>query len=338
VQQVIAEFCEAVTATRHVRKHGQPRARYPWKKARFRDVIYTNQDAHIKNGVLILPNGRSGPLRIPLPKERPLPGRLLEVRVCLGRVLLVCESAERRPAQQTTIGVDLGVNSLIAATDGQRAVVISGRQAKAIARQRNKNLAALSSKQAHKTKGSGRWKRLQRRKARTLARHRRRMKDLIHKATRQVAAAFPGATCYIGKPFNDAAHKSNSIWAQMVSQAATATIIQQLDYKTAGAIQIDEAYTSQTCPGCGRRHKCKRTYRCPDCGIVGPRDVVGATNILVVGRTGALQQGVTLPPEVRFVYPVRQQVSRKRPGSRAGTPHVARGARGFGTTTRSPRR
>ena len=144
-------------------------------------------------------------------------------------------------------------------------------------------------------------------------------------------------TCYSGKPFNDAARKATGIWAQMVSQAATAKIIQQLDYKTAGAIQVDEAYTSQTCPGCSRRQKCKRTYRCQECGIVGPRDVVGATNILVVGRTGALQQGVTLPPEVRFVDPVRQQVSRRHPGSRAGTPHVARGVRGFGTTTRSPR-
>jgi putative transposase len=229
------------------------------------------------------------------------------------------------------------VNTLIAATDGQRALLISGREAKAIMQCRNKNLAAISKKQAHKREGSRRWKRLQRRRAKTRAKDRRRMNDLVHKATRQVAEAFPGATCYVGEPFNEAAQKMDGVWAQQVSQAANAKIIQQLDYKTAGAIQVDEGYTSQTCPSCGHRQRCKRLYRCQRCGIVAPRDVVGATNIRSVGRTGAIQQGVALPPEVKFVHPVTHKVSRSHPGSRAGTPHVARGTRGFGATTRSPR-
>jgi transposase len=217
----------------------------------------------------------------------------------------------------------LGVNTLIAATDGQRAVLISGRQVKATVQRRNKNLAAMTKRQARKTKGSGRWKRLQRRKARTLAKDRSRMNDLIHKATRQVAEAFPGATCYVGEPFNEAAQTMNRVGAQMVSQVAGAKIIQQLDYKTCGAIRVDEAYTSQTCPGCGRRRTCKRVYWCPHCGIAAPRDVVGSTNILSVGRTGAIQQGVALPTEVRFVHPVK--VSRRQPGSSSGPPDIARG-------------
>jgi hypothetical protein len=83
VQQIIGEFCEAVNGTRQLRKTGHPEASYPWKKRRYRDVVYTNQDARIRDGVLILPNGRSGPLHIRLPKDRPLPGRLMEVRVCM---------------------------------------------------------------------------------------------------------------------------------------------------------------------------------------------------------------------------------------------------------------
>src|SRR5437763_14356614 len=42
VQQIIGEFCEAVNGTRQVRKNGHAEARYPWKKARYRDVVYTN--------------------------------------------------------------------------------------------------------------------------------------------------------------------------------------------------------------------------------------------------------------------------------------------------------
>jgi putative transposase len=43
----------------------------------------------------------------------------------------------------------------------------------------------------------------------------------------------------------------------------------------------NEAYTSQTCPGCGKRKKPKgRVYKCSRCGFVGHRDAVGAMNIL----------------------------------------------------------
>ena len=334
VQQIIGEFCEAVNSTRQLRKNGYPDARYPWKKPRYRDVVYTNQDARIRDKRLLLPNGRSGLLRIHLPHNRPVPGRLMEVRLCLGRILLVCAVDDQPIAQRTVIGVDLGVNTLIAATDGSRAVLISGQQAKAIVQRRNKTLASISTRQSRFTKGSRRWKRLQRRKARTLAKDRRRLNDLSHKATRQIAVAFPHATCYVGEPFNNAAETIRRVQAQQVSQAANAKIIRQLSYKTCGAIQVDEAYTSQTCPSCGRRNKNKRVYHCPHCGIVAPRDVVGCTNILSVGRHGMIQQGVTLPTDVQFRHPLK--VSRRHPGSRADTPHVARGVRTFGTTTRSP--
>jgi transposase len=49
----------------------------------------------------------------------------------------------------------------------------------------------------------------------------------------------------------------------------------------------DEAYTSQTCPHCGHRHKPKgRLYSCPACGFQAHRDVVGQINILSRYRYG----------------------------------------------------
>ena len=89
----------------------------------------------------------------------------------------------------------------------------------------------------------------------------------------------------------------------------------QLDYKTCGALQVNEAYSSQTCPMCGRRRTCRRMYRCR-CGIVAPRDVVGATNILSVGRHGSIQPGTPLPTAVCYAHPVN--VSRSHPGSSSG--------------------
>ncbi len=315
-QQIIGEFIEAVNATRQLRKNGHGEARYPWKRPLYRDVVYTNQDARIRSNRLVLPNGTSGTLRIPLPRDRLLPGRLMEARLCLGHVLLTCEIPAEARHQRTVVGVDLGVNTLIAATDGTKAVLISGREAKATVQWRNKRLASAVSRQSTMLKGSRRWRRVQRRKKQMLAKARRRMNDLIHKATHRVAQEFPGATCYVGTPFNDASRTMNGVWAQQVSQASNEKIARQLDYKTSGAIQVDEHYSSQTCPHCGAQNKCRRVYRCRNCGIVAPRDVVGSTNILCIGLHEEMRVGQSLATEIVYVRPVK--VFRREPDSALG--------------------
>jgi putative transposase len=212
-QRIIGEFYEAVDSCRRLRKNGHTEARYPWRMRRYHDEIYTNQDARIRDGRLMLPHSKRGTLRIRLPEAMTLPGRLMEVRLSYGRVRLICAIPGTPRPQQTTIGVDLGVNTLIAATDGQKALLISGRAAKATVRYRNKQLARLSQAQSGKAKGSHRHKRLQRRKYRMLGKTARRIRDLCHKATRQVAEAFPNATCYVGEPFNDAAQHAGRVRA-----------------------------------------------------------------------------------------------------------------------------
>jgi len=83
-QQLIGEFCAAVDSCRQLRKNGQTEARYPWRRPRYRDVTYTNQDARIRDGRLILPHGKSGTLRIRLPDTIIVAGRLTEVRLSYG--------------------------------------------------------------------------------------------------------------------------------------------------------------------------------------------------------------------------------------------------------------
>ena len=203
--------------------------------------------------------------------------------------------------------MDLGVNTLIAATDGEKVILISGRAAKATIQYRNKQLARLQQAQSSKTKGSRRYKRLQRRKYQMLDKTKRRIRDLCHKATRQVAEAFPGATCYVGEPFNDAAQRTGRVQAQQVSTACTRKLIQQLDYKTAGAITLSEAYSSQTCPVCGERSKHRRIYRCPHCGATGPamrwaRSISWPSVSMV-----RCSQVVPLPQQVKYLRPWPRQ-------------------------------
>src|SRR5258708_23167118 len=221
----------------------------------------------MREGGLLLPHGQNGTLRIPLPSTVTLPSRLMEVRLSSGVVRLICQIPDEPRPQQTIIGVDLGVNTLLAATDGQKVVLISGRKAKAKAKAtiqyRNQQLACLSAKQSPLTNGARRWKRVQRRTYRMLDKSKRQVRDLCHTATVPVVRAFPGALCSVGEPFNEAAQRQGRGQAEQVSAAGTAPVIGQLYAKTAGAITGDEADSSQTCPVCRRRSTPGRIYPSP---------------------------------------------------------------------------
>jgi putative transposase len=335
-QQIVAEFCDALGATTKARKAQKAAgkevtARYPWRsRARYRDVPYTNQDAVLRDGVLRLSHGRGGtpPLYVSLPKGRALPGRVMEASLAYGVVQLVCEVlAAATVPDAPVIGVDLGVNTLLAATDGTTAVLVSGREAKAIVRYRNKASAELSSRIDRSPKGSKRRTRLARAKYRMLDKSARKLKDTLHKATRIVAASFPDHRVIVGRPFNDAARKTGRRQAQQVSSASTAKLIAMLAYKMVGATEVPEPYSSQTCPGCGCLQKCKRVYTCA-CGWSAPRDVVGAVNIRAIGMHGAMRPEQPVPSRITFVRPLRKypaapQGAAGRPG---GTPAPARAA------------
>ena len=82
-----------------------------------------------------------------------------------------------------------------------------------------------------------------------------------------------------------------------------------IEYKTeADGIVVSlgkEQHTSQTCPNpnCGHRHKPKgRVHKCPACGFVGHRDVVGSANILSRRLFNSLALVPAVEPTYRFAY------------------------------------
>ena len=320
VQQTIADFCEAIASAESLRKRGEE-YEYPHKKPRYRQVIFTNQGAKVRNGLLSLPCGKAGRLAVRLPKGVRFPGRLMEVRLNYGCVEMVCESADEEQSGGPIIGIDLGVNTVIAATDGAKAILVSGRDIKATLQLRNKRLAEITAKQSRKTKGSRRHKRLQRCKYRMLSAAKNKVRDLCHKATRKVAEVFPNAKAYVGEPFNDAAQKMGRKQAQTVASACNRKIISLLNYKLAACIEVKEAYSSQTCPVCGERSKHHRTYRC-QCGYSAPRDVVGCTNIRTIGMDGVMRPGCSVPNAIQWRYPSKYPSTTL--GSHADTMQVAR--------------
>ena len=280
VQQICKEFIEAIDSARQKRLKGDAEARYPWKtRQRYRAVTFTNQAPRIRGRRMVLPcgrvEGRRAYLSVTLPKGFQHPGKLSEIRLEFAKLSLVYKVCdETREESQGVVGVDPGVNTLLAATDGEKVVLVSGRAVKSMVQYRNKALGEITRRQSCHKKGSKRWKRLQKAKRKMLARQRRKVRDAVHKATRAVADAFPGHRAIMGKPFNDAARKLRRTNAQTVSQAVNGMIARYLDYKMAGCEQDDEHYTSQTCPVCGERRKCGRIYSCKSCGLSAPRDAV----------------------------------------------------------------
>ncbi|OLF40727.1 RNA-guided endonuclease TnpB family protein [Psychrobacter sp. Rd 27.2] len=115
--------------------------------------------------------------------------------------------------------------------------------------------------------------------------------DLIHKFTSKLVKA--NSLIVVGK-IKSTSFTSSKL-AKSVYDAGWFEIKRQLDYKCANAgchyIEVNEAYTTQTCSCCGSRQDSPkgrsglgiRAWFCRSCKTTHNRDVNGAKNILAVG-------------------------------------------------------
>jgi putative transposase len=316
-QQGFYKACKTAKACRELGLQ----VRYPHKRKHFRTTIWKRAGIRLKDGKLLLARARGLPA-----VEVPLPSPLLALpKTALVEVRLVWDRASRHYAWHMVIedggqacappgeavgACDLGEIHPAALTDGQETVIITCRALRANQQYTAKRLAELHAKQDRKRRGSRRWQRLQRRTTRFLAKQRRRARDLEHKSSRAVVrwATERGVGSLVIGDVRDVADGKHlaAKSQQKVGLWSHGRQRQYITYKAeAAGISItlcDEAYTSQTCPRCMRRHKPKgRTYRCPACGFVAHRDAVGCANILSTHYTG--EPGHVLPAPEKYRYP-----------------------------------
>ena len=335
-QQGFPKACETARACRLLGLD----VRYPYKRKWYRTTIWKSTGIRLRDGRLWLARARGlPPVVVVLPPNlAALPQRAFhEVRLVWDQAArhhcwhLVVENYEAVPAPpgENVVGVDLGEIHPAVATDGGVGLVVSCRELRAAHQYTAKRMAELRSLQDHKHKKSRRWKRLQRRKNRFLAQQKRRTRDMEHKVSRAVVefAQERGAgTVVIGDTRDVADGKRlKTREQQKIGMWSHGKVRAYITYKAEGAgivvpEPLDEHYSSQTCPACGQRHKPRgRVYRCPSCGLVAHRDVVGAINILSRYRTGEVGQ-LAPPSIVKYRHPF---LAGKR--SRLDTAQVARG-------------
>ncbi len=314
VQQVFRLFDAAVQSTRQNRKAGNKKIRYPYKDKRFFPLLWPAQAMALEERRIVLPMGRGRPSLV-----LPRPAWLAEKCAC--KVLWngvhnemhvtveedTCSDGMEKPAG-TQATVDLGQihQAAVVASDGD-ALVVSGRGIRSLKRQHAKQLGRIQSKRSRCKKGSRRWRKLGRARARRTLLARRRIRDLRHKGTRQVVDFCTDCgvgVLFVGDPDGVRRNRCGRHHNQRMSQWEYGRDIEYLMQKC-GKDRIecftgDERGTSSRCPECGHRRKPKgRTWRCPECGFLGHRDVVGSVNMHAL----AFGHVVSFPKRITYLRP-----------------------------------
>ena len=310
VQAVIEKFCTNLKAARVLREDN-PTIRYPYKNKSWFCVHWKKKAIKIKGRYIHLSNGRGRQgivFKLPtyLADYQPRTVELIwRNGYWLSITLDLPDKEQDKQLNFNTAAVDMGEIHAMTITDGNESCVISGRQLRAVKRNRNKRVAQLSRMQSRCTRNSRRWQRLQAVKSKVMAECYRRTRDLNHKITRlavdwcvehDVSKLVIGDVSGISK---NTKHEKrlNRKNRQKISQWAFYQQRQYLEYKCKD-IGIEttlepEHGTSKMCPKCGNKYKPKgRDYDCrnPECNLKMHRDVVGACNIRTKHLTGVLRR------------------------------------------------
>lgn len=326
--QALAQKLAANVETALVLIKENPDARLPYREKAFQTVIWKRDGIRLRDGVLILSNGRGRePLSISLP-ERYQNYHIQQVELtwdvnhyclCLNTDTGLTDAplTERRK----TLGVDMGeIHIAAAVTDKGESLVISGRVLRSVKRLRNKRHSQIASKKARCTKGSRRWKRLQKAKNKASSKFNRQQRDILHKASRQLVS-FAKEKCVARIALGDVKDCADGVSLgpqsnQKISQWSHGQFGAYVTYKARFVgIATDytpEHYTSKTCPFCGFRKKQAprgRNFVCSGCGSKCHRDVVGGANIASRSRYGELAKVQPLPPT--YLRPLQGGRSRR---------------------------
>jgi len=214
-------------------------------------------------------------------------------------VILSCDDvpAEALPATGASVGIDLGVASLVTTSDGEH---LANPRHLAASAQR---LAAAQRDLARKKRGSTRRRKAAARVAALHATVRRQRLDGAHKAALALVGAYDVIACEDLRIANLTRSASGTLQApgsnvtaksglnRSILDAGWGVFLTILSHKAESAgrelIAVNPANTSRTCARCGHCTKDNRPtqaeFRCVSCGHAAHADVNAATNILRAG-------------------------------------------------------
>lgn len=304
VQAVVERYDDARTSAKAARGKGYLSINYPWKHKKNYPTRWKGQKTKFSDKYLYLPLGiwekhRQLPIKVELPQS--ILDLLKDSEICVVDLIwdnklklsITYEDGEveKEASGEYYAGIDLGeIHSITAFAETGHAIILTGRYLRSINRFRNKKLAEFQRKQSKCKKYSKRWKKLQRAKRYMLNKCEAQVRAFTHKLTKKFVdwAIDHKIKCvYCGDPEGVQHKNKGKVVNQKLSNWNFGVQMEYLEYKLNKVgiefVKIDEAYSTQTCPVCGQRHKPQgRNYSCK-CGYTAHRDVHGASNILSLG-------------------------------------------------------
>ena len=179
------------------------------------------------------------------------------------------------------IGIDVGLEHFAALSNGE--LIPNPRWYKSAQRR----LRRAQRKVARRVKGSNGRQKAVRELQRVHERVANQRADFVHKLSRRIVDGYQ----LIAVENLNVGGLSRGMLAKQVHDAGWRSFLHKLTVKAAEAgrcvVEVNPAGTSQYCLcGCEvRKTLAVRVHRCPECGLVAPRDVVSAQLILRLGRS-----------------------------------------------------
>lgn len=273
LQQVLRRLSQAYAAF-FKRGRGFPRfrptARYHAATFRFGDGLTIKKDRRL--GIVGVPGAIKAVWHRDIPEDAKLATAIVSRQQGKWYAVFSVEAAFAETCGTGTVGIDLGLNSLIATSDGATIPAPRyARRAQSAQRRRQRALARCRI-------GSKRQIRAKARLAATSAKIARQRQDHLHKLARALVSRYQGIAF---EDLNLAGLKRGML-ARSIHDAAWALLVQFTTYKAASASAevklVDPRGTSQTCPACGtiKAKTLRERLHCCTCGCTLDRDVSAA--------------------------------------------------------------
>ncbi len=262
---------------------------------------FDSAEFRVGDGLTIRKNNRLGLVGIPgqikvkwhrtLPAEAKVGAAVISRSCGKWYVCFQIELPDVEIAQRNSpaIGIDVGLSSLIATSDGE--TVNAPRWTRKAAKKQRRLQRAL----ARCRRNSKRRLKVKRNLARHSASTANRRRDFLHKLSRSLVDRY---TLIAIEDLN-VERLARSMLAKSVHDAAWGQLRQFLTYKAESAgsevIAVDPRGTSQVCSECGcsvPKTLAERWHDCPECGYSANRDVNAARNVLL--RASLLRPGTGL--------------------------------------------
>lgn len=283
-------FYASIKSANERKKKGDTDAKYPRRRKWFFKTTWKSTAIKLKDGTLILSNGRGNESLI-LPWQWSKPKQVeLGWKQSGGYQLRAVYTVQvvAQPTGNLIAAVDLGELRSATTYDGKQTVIYNGRLIKSKVAYRNKITASMQELIAKTKSGSTRRKHLVRTKKRQVAKINQQINDILHKQTKHIVSTLHkrGVQTLVIGDIRDI-RKSIDYGKEMNQRLHSwsfGKFRELLTYKAQllgmEVVLQDERNTSKTCPKCGAKHQPQgRLYSCRSCGFKFDRDGVGAINI-----------------------------------------------------------